>query len=85
MNFHADLFSRAGFPDPVAEISALFAAGRRAEAVAAVPDELVDEVSIIGDAAHVRREVARWEAAGVSMLLVGCRSAEQIRALGGLV
>jgi F420-dependent oxidoreductase-like protein len=85
MNFHADLFARAGFPEAVAEIGAHFAAGRRAEAVAAVPDELVDEVSIIGDLARVRREIARWEAAGVSMLLAGCHSAEHVRALGKLV
>jgi F420-dependent oxidoreductase-like protein len=85
MNFHADLFSRAGFPDAVAEISELFAAGKRTEAVAAVPDALVDEVSIIGDTDRVRHEVARWEDAGVSMLLVGCRSVDQIRVLGGLV
>ena len=85
MNFHADLFSRAGFPEAVTEISALFAAGRRAEAVAAVPDELVDEVSIIGDASHVRREVARWEAAGVSMLLVGCRSVAAVQTLASVL
>ena len=85
MNFHADLFSRAGFPDDVVRISELFAAGRRAEAVAAVPDALVDEVSIVGDAAHVQREVARWEAAGVSMLLVGCRSVAQVRTLASVL
>jgi alkanesulfonate monooxygenase SsuD/methylene tetrahydromethanopterin reductase-like flavin-dependent oxidoreductase (luciferase family) len=85
MNFHADLFARAGFPDEVARITELFLAGRRAEAVAAVPDALVDEVSIVGTADHVRSEVARREAAGVSMLLVGCRDVAQVRALGALL
>ncbi|TQS47071.1 LLM class F420-dependent oxidoreductase [Cryptosporangium phraense] len=85
MNFHADLIARAGFEDAVAEITALFQAGKRAEAVAAVPDELVDELSIVGDADHVREGIARREAAGVTMLLVGGRTPAEVRALGALV
>ncbi|GAA3385120.1 LLM class F420-dependent oxidoreductase [Cryptosporangium minutisporangium] len=85
MNFHADLFTRAGFGDAVAEIGALFQSGQRAEAVAAVPDALVDEVSIVGDADHVRAEVARREEAGVTMLLTGCRTVAEVRALGSLL
>ncbi|GAA0269673.1 LLM class F420-dependent oxidoreductase [Cryptosporangium japonicum] len=85
MNFHADLFVRAGFKEAVDDITSLFAAGRRAEAVAAVPDEMVDEISIVGDADHVRREIARREAAGVTMLLTGCRTAAEIHALGAVV
>jgi F420-dependent oxidoreductase-like protein len=80
-NFHADLFRRLDFGDAVAEIVAASAEGRWHEAVDAVPDELVDEVAIVGDADRVRAEVARREEAGVSMLLVGCRDVAHIQSL----
>lgn len=81
MNFHADVFGRMGYAAQVAEIGALFREGRRDDAAAAVPDELIADIAIIGPAAHVRAEVARWERSGVGMLLVGCRDAEQVRTL----
>jgi hypothetical protein len=81
MNFHADVFGRMGYASVVAEIGALFQAGRRADAVATVPDELVADTAIIGSADHVRAEVARWEEAGVDMLIVGCRDVRQVRTL----
>jgi F420-dependent oxidoreductase-like protein len=81
MNFHADVFARMGYAGAVAEIGGLFRAGRRAEAVAAVPDELVADTAIIGSAAHVLAEVARWERSGVDMLIVGCRDVRQVHTL----
>jgi F420-dependent oxidoreductase-like protein len=80
-NFHADVFSRMGYAEVVAEIGALFLAGRREEAAAAVPDELVADTAIIGTAEQVRAGMARWQAAGVDMLIVGCRDAAQLEAL----
>ena len=82
MNFHAELFRRCGFGEAVDDITQRFLAGDRAGAVAAVPDEMVDEIAVIGDVEHVRSEVARREAAGVSMLLVGCRDVAHVRSLG---
>ena len=80
-NFHADVFSRMGYAEVVAEIGALFLSGRREAAVAAVPDELVADTAIIGTAGQVRAGMARWRAAGVDMLIVGCRDATQLEAL----
>jgi F420-dependent oxidoreductase-like protein len=85
MNFHVDVFSRLGYAEPVAEIGELFRAGRRDDAAAAVPDELVTDTVIIGTAEQVRAEVARWEASGVDMLIVGCRDTAHVAALGALV
>jgi len=81
LNFHADLFRRMGFGPAVDEITARFRAGDRAGAAAAVPDELIDEISIIGDEPRVRTAIAQREALGVSMLLVGCRSVTEIATL----
>jgi F420-dependent oxidoreductase-like protein len=85
MNFHADVFSRMGYAQAVAEIGKLFLAGRRDDAAAAVPDELVADTAIIGTAEQVRDEVARWGASGVDMLIVGCRDVAHVAALATLV
>ena len=69
----------------VEEITAHFRAGRRAEAVAAVPDELVDEVAIIGDREQVREGVRTWRKAGVDTLLVGCRDVAAVRSVADAV
>ncbi len=81
LNFHAQVYRRMGYGEVVDEVTELFRSGRKDRAAAAVPDEMIDETMIIGDAEHVRREVARWEAAGVTTLLVTCRDREQVRQL----
>jgi alkanesulfonate monooxygenase SsuD/methylene tetrahydromethanopterin reductase-like flavin-dependent oxidoreductase (luciferase family) len=45
----------------------------------------VADTAIIGTAEQVRDEVARWEASGVDMLIVGCRDAAHVSALATLV
>jgi F420-dependent oxidoreductase-like protein len=81
MNFHAEVFTRMGYGEVVQDVGRLFQAGRKDEAAQVVPDELVAEISIVGDAGHVREEVRRWEKAGVTTLLVGCRDVASIKAL----
>jgi F420-dependent oxidoreductase-like protein len=85
MNFHANVFGRMGYADVVAEIGALFQAGRKDEAAAAVPDELISDVSIVGDREQVRKRLREWSDAGVTMLVVGCRSAAEIRSVADVV
>ncbi|TCP45374.1 F420-dependent oxidoreductase-like protein [Tamaricihabitans halophyticus] len=77
-NFHASLFSRMGFAAEVADVSRYFLAGKRAEAAAAVPDELVREVAFIGSANYVRERAVEWAAYGVTMLQIGCRDIAQV-------
>ena len=50
-----------------------------------IPDELVDDSAIVGDLGHVQEQIKAWEAAGVTMMVVGARSPEQIRDLAALV
>jgi F420-dependent oxidoreductase-like protein len=84
-NFHADLFRRMGYGAVIDEVTALFRAGRKDEAAAVVPDELVTEIAIIGSAAEVREQVDAWAKAGVTMMLVSCRDTAQIRTLADAV
>lgn len=69
-NFYNDLIARYGFADDAARIQELYLAGRRDEAVAAVPDELVRAISLIGPAGEVRDRVQAFADAGVTTLAV---------------
>ncbi|MDO8391729.1 MAG: LLM class F420-dependent oxidoreductase [Actinomycetota bacterium] len=84
-NFHAEAFRRMGFADDVDRITELFRSGRKEEAAAAVPDEMVEATAIIGDEDSVRSQIAEWEAAGVTMLVVTARSVEEIESLSRLM
>ncbi len=64
---------------------AKFRSGQRDEAAAVIPDELVDDAAIVGDIDHARKQIALWEAAGVTMMVVGARSPEQINELAALL
>lgn len=83
-NFHADAIRRMGYDAEVERITELFRSGRKDEAAAAVPDEMIDEVAIIGDEDHVRSEVRRWEDAGVTTMCVSAGSVADIQAIGRL-
>jgi F420-dependent oxidoreductase-like protein len=84
-NFHADVYRRMGYAEVVDDVTKLFRSDRKDEAAKVIPDELVDDAAIIGDIDYVRKQVAAWEAVGVTMMVVTGRNAEQIRELATLV
>lgn len=74
-----------GYAEIVDDVTKLFRSGRKDEAAAVIPDELVDDAMIVGDLDYVRKQIVAWEAAGVTMMVVSARSVEQVRDLAGLV
>ncbi|MCB1288935.1 MAG: LLM class F420-dependent oxidoreductase, partial [Mycobacterium sp.] len=72
-NFHADVYRRMGYSEVVEDVTRLFRSGRKDEAAKVIPDELVDDAAIVGDVAYVREQIAVWEAAGVTMMVIGAR------------
>ena len=84
-NFHADVYRRMGYAEVVDDVTKLFRNDRKDEAAKIIPDELVDDSAIVGDLPYVQEQIKAWEAAGVTMMVVGARSPEQIRDLAGLV
>ena len=84
-NFHNQVFVRMGYADLAAEVQELYLAGEKDRATALIPDELVDDMHIIGTAGEVREKVAQWEETGVTTLLLSCRSAEEIRSVADLL
>jgi F420-dependent oxidoreductase-like protein len=79
MNFHKDVFGRMGYEKEVQEVQDLFFEGKRDAAIAAVPDSLVTDISLIGPVEKIRDDVAAWGEAGVTMLVVGARSLDELR------
>jgi len=69
-NFYHDLVCRYGFAAEAATIQDLYLEGKKAEAAAAVPDELVELTSLIGPEGFVRERIDAMAEAGVSTLNV---------------
>jgi len=67
-NFYNQLVRRYGFEDAAQEVQDLYLDGKKDEAMAALPDELIDMVAICGPADHVRERIAAYREAGVGTL-----------------
>ena len=67
-NFYSGVVRRYGFEAQAARIQELFLSGDKKAAEAAVPDELIDRIHLIGSAEHVRRRVEAYRSAGVTVL-----------------
>ncbi|WP_179469387.1 LLM class F420-dependent oxidoreductase [Mycolicibacterium vinylchloridicum] len=68
-NFYHKLATRYGYGEVADHIQDLFLSGRKAEAIAAVPDELVRQVNLIGPRGFVKERIAAFAQAGVTTLL----------------
>jgi F420-dependent oxidoreductase-like protein len=69
-NFYHNLATRYGFGEVADRIQDLYLAGKKEEAIHAVPDDLVRHVSLVGPRGFVAERVAAYAEAGVTTLLV---------------
>lgn len=69
-NFYNDIARRYGYDEAAKTIQDLYLTGKKAEAEAAVPDGLVDEVALCGPRERIRAGLAEWKAAGVTTMMV---------------
>ncbi|MPY95298.1 MAG: LLM class F420-dependent oxidoreductase [Acidimicrobiia bacterium] len=67
-NFYNDLFCRYGWEAEAKEIQDLFLSGKRAEAMAKVPDAYLDQATLAGDEGWVRERISVYKEVGVSYL-----------------
>ena len=74
-NFYNDYARRLGYGSAAAQIQDAFLSGRRNDAVTAVPDELVDQVALVGSAERIRARLEAWKSAAakreVDTLILG--------------
>jgi F420-dependent oxidoreductase-like protein len=84
-NYHTKLMARMGYEEEAYRVQDLFFEGKRDEAIAAVPEEFADEISLVGSPSRIRERLQAWEASPVTTLLVGARDAEQLEVIRDLV
>lgn len=69
-NFYRDAVDRLGYEEVGETLQELYLAGRKAEAAAAVPTALVEEIALIGPPEKIRDELAEWEESVVTTMVV---------------
>ena len=75
-NFYVDLTHRFGFGEVADEVQSLYLDGKREDAYAAIPDELVNATSLIGSEEEVAARLDSYASAGVDRLIVSPISPE---------
>jgi F420-dependent oxidoreductase-like protein len=81
VNFYNRLMRRYGYEEEAERIQELYLAGKQLEAIAAVPDSLVDEVALVGSPEKIRDRLDAWRESGVTRLLVSTHDLGTLRAL----
>jgi F420-dependent oxidoreductase-like protein len=80
-NFYNDLAARYGYEQAAAEIQAAYLDGRRADAAAAVPEALIDEVALVGPLSRIVDRLDAWKASSVTTMLLGTDQPEVLEAV----
>lgn len=84
VNFHNQTARKYGYTDAAEKIQELYLAGRKREAVEAVPDELCDELSLVGPKERIRERYKAWEDAGVTTISLGANDPEALEFMADL-
>ena len=80
-NFYNDLACRYGYEEAAGRIQDLYLSGKKNEAIASVPDALVDEVALCGPRERIRDRLGAWKEAGVTTLICGAHTPDAVRAM----
>jgi F420-dependent oxidoreductase-like protein len=84
-NFYNALVRRYGWEEEAERIQDLYLGGRQREAIAAVPDELVDAVSLLGPKERIAERLDAWRETPVTTLVLGTTQPEALQTLAELV
>jgi F420-dependent oxidoreductase-like protein len=80
-NFYNDLVASYGFEAEAKQIQDLFLDGKQRDAAAAVPDALIDEMTLIGPQERIADRLAAWKESGATTLLISTRDEKTLRAV----
>jgi F420-dependent oxidoreductase-like protein len=80
-NFYADLARRFGFEEAADRVQDLYLDGKKEEAAAAVPDELVDQASLVGPIDRIVDRLDAWRESAVTTLILATYQPEVLEAV----
>jgi alkanesulfonate monooxygenase SsuD/methylene tetrahydromethanopterin reductase-like flavin-dependent oxidoreductase (luciferase family) len=83
-NFYNDLACRYGYDAAAKEIQDLYLDGKKLEAAAAVPDDLVDEVALCGPRERITERIELWKQSPVTTMIAGTVQPEALEVLAEL-
>jgi len=84
MNFHNAQMRQRGYPEAAERIQELFLAGRKEEAIDAVPDEYVDEGGLYGSPERIATRWKAWADSGITGFTVSTEQEEALRLMARL-
>ena len=84
-NYYNALVGRYGYEDAAREIQELYLGGKKLEAIAAVPDDLVDEVALVGSRERIADRLEAWKESPVTTLLIQAHDPATLRTMAELV
>ena len=76
-NFYNALITRYGYEEEAKQIQELYLAGKKEEAAAAIPTELLEHTNLVGPEGYVKERIAAYQEAGVTVLNVTPFDADQ--------
>ncbi len=84
-NFYNELATRYGFEEAAVTIQDLFLSGQKAEAMAAVPNDLVDAVALVGSKERIKDRLQLWQNSEVTTLNIQTFDINTVRMMAELV
>jgi F420-dependent oxidoreductase-like protein len=69
-NFHFEVFARMGYEDVALKVQDLYLAGKKQEAAAAIPLQMVEDVALVGPPDKIRAELDQWRDTCLTTFLV---------------
>jgi F420-dependent oxidoreductase-like protein len=69
-NFHFEVFARMGYEDVALKVQELYLQGKKAEAAAAIPLAMVEDVALVGPPDKIRAELEQWKETCITTFLV---------------
>ena len=84
INFHNEHMRQRGYPEVAERVQELYLAGRKQEAIEAIPDEYVDEGGLYGSIKRIEQRWAAWADSGITGFTVVTDQEEAIQLMADL-
>ncbi|MEM7287486.1 MAG: LLM class F420-dependent oxidoreductase [Actinomycetota bacterium] len=85
LNFHNEHMVQRGYPDVAERVQELYLAGRKQEAIAAIPDEYVDDAGLYGSVERIEKRWESWADSGITGFTVNTHQEEAVELMADIV